>query len=89
MHIGPGVRIITDNHPINPLERRLKATHWALPVVIEDDVLVGPGVQIMSGVTIGKGSTIEAGAVVTENIPSLSLAVGVPAKVVRTISLAN
>lgn len=51
-------------------------------IVIEDDCWLGTGVKILDGVTIGKGSVIGAGAVVTKNIPSYSVAVGVPAKVI-------
>lgn len=51
-------------------------------IVIEDDCWLGSGVKVLDGVTIGKGSVIGAGAVVTKNIPPYSIAVGVPAKVV-------
>lgn len=52
-------------------------------VQIEDNVIIGPNVVILGGVTIGKGAVIGAGAVVTHDIPALSVAVGVPAKVRR------
>lgn len=51
-------------------------------IVIEDDCWLGSGVRVLDGVTIGRGSVIGAGAVVTKNIPPYSIAVGVPAKVV-------
>lgn len=51
-------------------------------IVIEDDCWLGTGVKVLDGVTIGQGSVIGAGAVVTKNIPPYSVAVGVPAKVV-------
>ena len=51
-------------------------------IVIEDDCWVGSGVRVLDGVTIGKGSVIGAGAVVTRDIPTYSIAVGVPAKVI-------
>lgn len=51
-------------------------------IVIEDDCWLGSGVKVLDGVTIGRGSVIGAGAVVTKNIPPYSVAVGVPAKVV-------
>ena len=52
-------------------------------VVIEDDVWLGGGVKVLEGVTIGRGSVIGAGAVVTKNIPEFSIAVGIPANVIR------
>jgi acetyltransferase-like isoleucine patch superfamily enzyme len=52
-------------------------------VTIEDDVWIGAGCRILDGVTIGKGSVIGAGSVVTRSIPPMSVAFGVPARVVR------
>ncbi|UBF25155.1 acyltransferase [Kovacikia minuta CCNUW1] len=52
-------------------------------IQIEDDCWLGTGVRILDGVTIGKGSVIGAGAVVTKDIPPYSVAVGVPAKVIK------
>ncbi|MGL5880507.1 MAG: acyltransferase [Xenococcaceae cyanobacterium] len=52
-------------------------------IIIEDDCWLGTGVRVLDGVTIGKGSVIGAGAVVTKDIPPYSIAVGVPAKVIR------
>jgi len=54
-------------------------------VVVEDCVWIGSNVSILSGVRIGKGSIIGTGSVVTMNIPSNSIAVGVPAKIIKTI----
>ncbi|MBD1896758.1 acyltransferase [Coleofasciculus sp. FACHB-129] len=51
-------------------------------IVIEDDCWLGSGVKVLDGVTIGKGSVIGAGAVVTKDIPPYSVAVGVPARVI-------
>lgn len=51
-------------------------------IVIEDDCWLGTGVKVMDGITIGRGSVIGAGAVVTKDIPPYSVAVGVPAKVI-------
>ncbi len=51
-------------------------------ITIEDDCWLGTGVKVLDGVTIGHGSVIGAGAVVTKDIPPYSVAVGVPAKVI-------
>jgi acetyltransferase-like isoleucine patch superfamily enzyme len=53
-------------------------------IVIEDDCWLGSGVKVLDGVTIGKGSVIGAGSVVTKNIPPFSVAVGVPARVIKS-----
>ncbi|HEY3929183.1 MAG TPA: CatB-related O-acetyltransferase, partial [Candidatus Koribacter sp.] len=52
-------------------------------LVIEDDVWIGYGAIVLSGVRIGRGSIIAAGAVVTSNVPPYSIVAGVPAKVLR------
>lgn len=53
-------------------------------VVIKDGAHIGIGAIIMPGVTIGKGAVIGAGAVVTKDIPDYCLAVGTPAKVIKS-----
>ncbi len=54
------------------------------PIVIEDDVWIAGRVNVAAGVTIGRGSVIGGGAVVTNDIPADSVAVGVPAKVIKS-----
>jgi galactoside O-acetyltransferase len=51
---------------------------------IEPDVWLGARVTVLDGVTIGRGSVVGAGAVVTRDLPPYSVAAGVPAKVLRT-----
>jgi uncharacterized protein (TIRG00374 family) len=53
-------------------------------VVIEDDVFLGGGVIVNDGVRIGQGAVVGAGSVVTRDLPAYSVAVGAPAKVVRS-----
>jgi len=53
------------------------------PIVIGEDVWVGSNSSILAGVTIGRGSVIGGGAVVTKDIPPYSIAVGNPARVIR------
>jgi len=55
------------------------------PIIIEDNVWLATRVIVLKGVTIGKGSTVASGAVVTKDIPPYSIAAGVPAKVIKTI----
>lgn len=53
------------------------------PILIEDDCWLGFGVVVLSGVHIGRGAVIGAGAVVTRDIPAEAIAGGIPAKIVR------
>ena len=55
-----------------------------LGITIEDDCWLGSGVKVLDGVTIGHGSVIGAGSIVTKNIPPFSIAVGVPARVIKS-----
>lgn len=54
------------------------------PIFIGDHVWIGTGAKVLKGVSIGNGSIIAAGAVVTKDIPENCLAAGVPAKVIKT-----
>lgn len=53
------------------------------PVIIEDDVWIGYGSIIMSGVTIGAGAIVAAGAVVTKDVPSCAIVAGNPARIIK------
>lgn len=85
---GPKPTIITGDHRIDVvgkyiLDNTEKLSENDAPVIIEDDVWCGANVTILKGVTIGRGSVIAAGAVVTKDIPRYSIAAGVPAKVIK------
>ena len=82
--IGPNVSIYTACHSTDPVERNSRR-EWAEPVTIGNNVWIGGSVTILPGVTIGDNVTIGAGSVVTKDIPSNSIAVGNPCKVVKTI----
>lgn len=77
--------IIIDNdfHRIEP-ERRLEPPE-SRPITIEDNVWLGARVIVLGGVTIGADSCVGAGSVVVEDVPPRSLAVGVPARVIRKL----
>lgn len=57
----------------------------ATPVVIEDDVLIGANAVVLEGTTVGQGSVVAAGAVVTTDIPPMSVAAGQPARVIKQV----
>ncbi len=82
--IGPNVSIYTACHPTLPSERNT-GKEWALGVTIGDSCWIGGSVTILPGVKIGEGCTIGAGSVVTKDIPPLSVAVGNPCKVIKTL----
>ncbi|MFD1815768.1 sugar O-acetyltransferase [Rhodococcus gannanensis] len=82
--IGPNVQLLTPTHPIDPVQRRAKL-EAAEPITIGDNVWLGGGVIVCPGVSIGDNSVVGAGAVVTRDIPSDSVAVGNPARVVRSV----
>ena len=93
--IGPNVQLYTATHPINANERFVN--DWdersgdlffrtkALPITIEDNVWIGGGTIVLPGITIGRNSVIGAGSVVTKSIPTYSVAVGNPCRVIREL----
>lgn len=83
--IAPNVVIATGTHPIDP-DLREQVYQYNLPVHIGNRVWIGAGSIILPGVTIGDGSVIGAGSVVTKDIPANVVAVGNPCRVMREIS---
>lgn len=83
--IGPGTGLFTAIHPTDP-EIRATGIEKGVDITIEDDVWIGGNATILPGVTIGKGSIIGAGSVVTKDIPKMTIAAGNPAKVIRKIT---
>ena len=84
VQIGPYVQLLTPTHPLEPEPRRAK---WeaAEPIAIGDNVWLGGGVIVCPGVTIGVDTVVGAGAVVTTDLPPGVLALGTPARVVRSL----
>jgi acetyltransferase-like isoleucine patch superfamily enzyme len=81
--ISTGCSIASITHSEQIATRRIGIE---APVTIEEDCWLGTGAIVLPGVRIGKGSIIGAGAVVTKDIPPYSMAIGVPARVVRQIA---
>ena len=82
--IGPNTTITTVGHPISPKGRRNHLAQ-ASEIRIGNDVWLGANVTVLPGVSIGNNVVIGAGAVVNMDIPDNSLAIGVPARVIREI----
>lgn len=79
--IGPGCYLTDANHGTAPGVPVASQRMTTGPVVLEDDVWLGAGVIILSGVRLGRGAVIGAGAVVTKDVPPNAKVVGVPARV--------
>lgn len=83
--IAPGVTISCASHPVDA-GQRLQGIEISKSITIGRGVWIGANATICGGVSIGDHSVIGAGAVVLRDVPSDSVAVGVPARVVRKIS---
>ena len=88
--IGYRTVILSSNHTIpegrDPIfidSKKTTLDDTLRPVVIENDVWIGCNVTILPGVTVGTGSVIAAGSVVTKDIPPYAIYGGVPAKLIR------
>ena len=91
---GPRPTIITGDHRIDILGKYITdvtveekfvdgVNVYDQPVVIEDGVWCGANLTILKGVTIGRGSVVAAGAVVTKSFPPYSIIGGIPAKLIK------
>ena len=84
LQMAPAVQLYTATHP---LDRAQRTAGWemARPIRIGSGVWIGGGAIVLPGVTIGDGCVIGAGSVVTHDLPAGSLAVGNPARIVRSL----
>lgn len=82
--IAPDCGIYTAGHPVDYILRNV-GLEYAKSVTIGDNVWIGGGVKILPGATIGSNVVIGAGSVVTGEIPSNVIAVGVPCKPIKAI----
>ncbi|MFL5745284.1 MAG: sugar O-acetyltransferase [Niastella sp.] len=80
--IGPGVKLLSEGHPLSPEER-----HSLLPgkIHIGQNVWIGAGATILPGITVGPNAVVAAGAIVTKNVPANTVVAGIPAKCIKTI----
>ena len=82
--VGPNCGFYTSGHPLD-YETRNKGLEYAKPIKVGNNVWIGGNVCVMPGVTIGDNAVIGAGSVVNKDIPSNSVAVGNPCKVMKKI----
>ena len=82
--IGPNCGFYTAEHPIDA-ETRNQMLEYAKPINVGNNVWFGGNVTVLSGVTIGDNVVIGAGSVVTKDIPSNTVAVGNPCRVIKEI----
>ncbi len=80
--IGPKVNLITENHPLEPGDRK---TVLLKPITVKRNAWIGAGATILPGVTIGENAVVAAGAVVSRDVPPNSIVAGIPAKVVKMV----
>lgn len=92
--IAPGVKFILDaDHPLEYvstypfrakcISKQLKEGSSKGDIVISDDVWIGCNTLVLSGIKIGQGAVIAAGAVVSKDVPAYAIAAGVPARVIK------
>ena len=85
VHITDGVKFITHDGGTLLFRDIVPDLEVTKPIVVGDNVYFGNDVIILPGVVIGSNVVIGAGAVVTKSIPDNSVAVGVPAKVIKSV----
>jgi len=84
VHTGANVMMFAFNHAFDDISRpTILQDYDDGDIIIEDDVWIGAGSVILSGVKLGKGSIIAAGSVVNKNVKQFSIVGGVPAKLIK------
>ncbi len=80
--IGPKVSLITENHPIDPSQRKSLDLQ---SIRIKRNAWIGAASTILPGVTVGENAIVAAGSVVTKDVPDNVVVAGVPAKMIKKI----
>jgi maltose O-acetyltransferase len=84
VQVGPNVQFLTPTHPLEPSQRRT-GLEAGEPITVANNVWLGGGAIILPGISIGENTVVGAGAVVTKSLPASVVAVGNPARVIRTL----
>lgn len=84
IHITDGVKFLTHDGGTLLFRDKIPSLEITKPIILGNNIYIGNNVTILPGVIIGDNVIIGAGAVVSRNIPSNSVAVGVPARVIKT-----
>lgn len=84
VHITDGVKFLTHEGGVLVFQKDIPDLEVSKPIRIGNNVFIGNNVLLLPGVELGDNIVIGAGSIVTKNIPNNSLAVGCPAKVIKT-----
>lgn len=86
--VGPNCGFYTAGHPLDA-ERRNRGLEYARPIRVGNDVWFGGNVAVLPGISVGDGSVIGAGSVVTRAVPAGVVAAGNPCRVLRPVTDAD
>jgi acetyltransferase-like isoleucine patch superfamily enzyme len=80
--IGPKVSLVTENHPLDPEQRKGLI---GKPIRIRKNAWIGANATILPGVTVGENAVVAAGAVVSKDVPDNTIVGGIPAKFIKNV----
>ena len=80
--IGPKVNLITENHPLDPTNRKALVSK---PIIIKQNAWIGAAATILPGVTIGENAVVAACAVVPKDVPANTVVGGIPARHIKNL----
>ncbi|HSF53732.1 MAG TPA: DapH/DapD/GlmU-related protein [Algoriphagus sp.] len=80
--LGPQVKLVTENHPLDPEDRKALICK---PILIKKNAWIGAGATILPGVTVGENAVVAAGAVVSKDVSANTVVGGIPAKFIKNI----
>lgn len=89
VQIGFRVMLITSNYEAQIHHKTKLRKKYFEPITIKDYAWIGSGAIILPGITIGEGSVVGAGAIVTRDVPDYTVVGGIPARVIKKIPAKN